>query len=252
MSRTVIGTCKTHYQKTVTLCVSHYESSIADIQTCVEHIFCKDLENGFIAVYGSYLIFLLFTHEDFSGKQSCTHTLIRQTFSVRLKDSKPDASAFEVQFSPKATAHPEGPHTTEWTVDISADAKAVFFKDNPSKSDEAVATVSATPALTQAEPQMPPPPKAETPAAKHKPSLPAPHLEEQPADSSKKDAPATNADANPKQEKQMKHGGFWRIRSNAPVSAEHLLDMEEAHRLEFMENLSEEPPILPSHSTSTK
>ncbi|ADU27196.1 hypothetical protein [Ethanoligenens harbinense] len=228
MSRTLVGSCETPYRKTILLPASHYESELADAQTCVEHIFCKDLGGGVIAAYGSYAVFLLFTYKDFSGKPACFHQMIRQTFSLLFEDGVPDADAFEIQFTPQAAARPKGAHAIEWAVEITAAAGVSFYK-------ETMPAETLIPAAAEKpEQDAPPPPDGETkatPAA----SLPAHAPEKNSPKPTEDHAPETPPDKDAEPKKPETGGRFWRIRPDASVSPEKLLEMEEAHRSTFME-----------------
>lgn len=234
MPRTLIGSCETPYRRAVFLRPSHYEGKLADVQICVEHMYCKDLGRGVIAAYGSYTVFLLFTYEEFGGKPACFHRMIRQPFSLLFTDGMPDADAFEIQFVPKAAARPQDTHAAEWTVEITATATAAFYEETAAKPPETLISTTAAPVPDKNGQDTAPPPAAETkdPPAASPPAHPAddetPKPTEAPAPETPPDEP--NDPPNP-----TAGGRYWRIRPDASVPPERLLEMEEAPRSAFME-----------------
>lgn len=240
MPKTILYTSSAPYQKTVTLHVPHYESSVADIQPCVEHLFCKNLGEGTLAVYGSYAIFLLFTCADFSGKRNSFHILIRQAFSVLLEGKISETDTYEIQFVPNVTAHSTDTHALEWLVEIKADAKAVFYAETPDPSPPAVIPVIPKPTADPKQPQ--PPVKRENgidqlqlPAGKEE--IPAPEKKLDTKDRGEQNAQTDEKSRQPVLEKKKIQEKCWKIRSDASISMDELLDMDEAGRQKFMDSL---------------
>lgn len=221
MVKKVIHTCSAPYQKSMALRAFYYESDLADIQTCVEHLFFKDLGEGTLAVYGSYSVFFLFTHTAFSGRQCHYPVHIRQIFSVLLKGGVPDTDAVELRFVPHVTAHPADAHAIQWHVEIKAEATAIFYAETPDESAEpALLTPQGTTAVKE-----PVKDEAEPPVEKK---------DVQFAQTDRgSNAPASAEKDSPKTEKTTVR--FWKIRSNTPLSLDSLLEMDEKSRNEFLE-----------------
>lgn len=230
MSKTVIHSCSTSYQKSVTLHVSHYESSIADVQPCVEHLFCKKIDNGTFAAYGFYSVFFLFTCVDFNGKYLCFHMLVRQAFSLLFEGEVPDTDIYEVQFVPRVTAHPTDPHAATWSVEIHADAKAIFYAETPAESPKAMIPVIDRSTTGE---------KQQVSQEEEKLSNPQPQVKDPDVllpEAKTKDS--ETEDSETRQDAEAIPGNYWRILSDASVPMDELLDMDEIGRREFMEDLS--------------
>ena len=206
MPKTLSGACETVYHKTAALILPRYECTVADIQSCVEHLFCKELNNGEFAAFGCFSAFFLFTYEDFSGKTICFSRMVRQPFSILFAGGPAKADTFEVQFTPQVTVVPSGARTSEWRADFSAHAKILFYQ----------VTAPQPEPLPEPEPPQPPQPPAETEKVA---PLPPPKQDPTP-------------DADP----PLPDVKYWRIRPDITVSAEKLLEMEENNRRTFMED----------------
>lgn len=232
MSKAVIETCSTPYQKSITLRVSHYDSRIADVQPCVEHLFCKDLGDGTLAAYGFYSVLLLFTCTDFSGKRMCFHMLIRQAFSLLFEEKISETDAYEVQFVPQITANPIDSHAIDWLVEIKADAKAIFYSETP---DESLKTIPAIGHSVTDEEK--PKEEEENPPIPQKQAEDTDRLPSQSeARDSNTEAPETTQDEETLEEHEDITGNYWRILPDASVPMDELLDMDEIGRRKFMED----------------
>lgn len=235
MSKTIIETCSAPYQKSITLRVSHYDSRIADVQSCVEHLFCKDLGDGTLAAYGFYSVLLLFTCADFSGKRMCFHMLIRQAFSLLFERKASETDAYEVQFVPQITAHPIDSHAIDWLVEIKADAKAIFYAETPDESLKAMIPVTGHPVMDEekqvSQEEEKSPPISQT-QADDTDGLPP----ESEATDSNTEAPEPRQDAETMEEHEDIAGNYWRILPDTSVPMDELLNMDEVGRRKFMED----------------
>lgn len=217
MSRTLIGERKKKYQKNAVFRLAYYECAIADIRTCVEHLFHKDLGNGTIAVFGSYLVFILFKRTDSSGKILCFHTVIHHSFCILLEDGVPDADAVDINFHPEVS-YTCDPHAIDWEIKITAEVKASFFTD--SEKEQANGEV---------------PSEEELPSSHVRPKADSDENQDTPLPSASPEETHTYPDAGDGLPGEDASHKIWKIKPNVSVSVEELLDMDEDNRNLFIE-----------------
>ncbi len=202
MPHTPLGESSAGYEKTTILHLAYYECQLADSQSCVDHLYHKDLGDGRLAVFGSYCIFLLFVRKKPGRKTLCFHMKISQSFCVLLENGISDADGADVSFSPDVTAKP-GLHAIDWEIDVHGRVHAAFFRKNGS-DDEL-------------------------------PAPPLPDGERVSDDEKAPEVPAREVLQVEKVETADTPGEHWQIRKGLGISAEELLNMDDKNRRRYRE-----------------